>query len=74
MQNYYINPAEDGWVFVKEGDDTELKRARTKQQMLRAAAEYMQGKTGSVKVRKRNGTFAEERTYPRSADPIKSKG
>jgi hypothetical protein len=74
MQNYYINPVEDGWILVSEGDDTELKRARTKPQLIRATAEYMKGKTGSVKVRKRNGEFGEERTYPRASDPRKSKG
>jgi Uncharacterized protein conserved in bacteria (DUF2188) len=29
---------------------------------------------GSVKIQKRNGKFEEERTYPRSRDPRKSKG
>lgn len=74
MQNYYVNPVDGGWILVKEGEDKELKKAKTKPQILRATAEFMQGKTGSVKVRKRNGAFSEERTYPRSADPRKSKG
>jgi len=29
---------------------------------------------GSVKIQKENGRFQEERTFPRSADPKKSKG
>ncbi len=29
---------------------------------------------GSVKIQKLNGQFQEERTYPRSKDPRKSKG
>ena len=29
---------------------------------------------GSVKIQKENGRFQEERTFPRSADPRKSKG
>lgn len=29
---------------------------------------------GSVKIQKENGRFQEERTYPKSADPTKSKG
>jgi hypothetical protein len=29
---------------------------------------------GSVKIQKVNGRFQEERTFPRSADPAKSKG
>lgn len=29
---------------------------------------------GSVKIQKENGKFDEERTFPRKADPVKSKG
>jgi hypothetical protein len=29
---------------------------------------------GSVKIQKENGRIQEERTYPRSADPVESKG
>jgi hypothetical protein len=29
---------------------------------------------GSVKIQKENGRFQEERTYPRSADPKRSRG
>lgn len=74
MQNYFINPTDDGWVLVAEDSEQVLKKARRKADIIRATAEYMNGKTGSVKVRKRNGTFAEERTYPRKADPTKSPG
>jgi len=29
---------------------------------------------GSVKIKKKNNKYQEERTFPRSADPMKSKG
>lgn len=29
---------------------------------------------GSVKIQKENGRIQEERTYPKSADPVESKG
>lgn len=75
MDNYFINPVDTkGWELVAEGSKDPIKAAKTKAEILRATAEYMKGKTGSVKVRKRNGTFSEERTYPRSADPRRSKG
>lgn len=74
MQNYFINPDEDGWVLVAEDSDEALKRARKKADIIRLTAEFMNGKTGSVKIRKRNGKFSEERTYPRAADPRRSPG
>ncbi len=74
MQTYFINPSEVGWVLVEQGSDNVLKKARKKADILRAAAELMQGKTGSVKVRKRSGQFSEERTYPRRNDPRRSPG
>jgi hypothetical protein len=46
------------------------KAAATKGGVLERAV----GKTGSVKIKKRNGKIQEERTYPRSADPRASKG
>lgn len=67
-------PSEDGWVLVEQGSDNVLKKARKKADILRAAAELMQGKTGSVKVRKRSDQFSEERTYPRRNDPRRSPG
>lgn len=74
MQNYFISPSDDGWVLVAEGSEQVLKQARKKPDIIRATADFMRGKTGSVKVRKRNGMFAEERTYPRRADPRRSPG
>lgn len=38
------------------------------------ATDFPAGKTASLKIRKEDGTIQEERTYPRSADPTKSKG
>lgn len=46
------------------------KAAATKGGVLERAV----GKSGSVKIKKRNGKIQEERTYPRSADPRGSKG
>lgn len=33
-----------------------------------------QGKTVTLKIKRRDGSIREERTYPRSSDPRKSKG
>ncbi|MHC8361662.1 hypothetical protein ACYZUA_15410 [Pseudomonas sp. LS2P72] len=37
-------------------------------------SDFLQDKTASLKIHRENGTIQEERTYPRSADPRKSKG
>jgi hypothetical protein len=42
--------------------------------MLQVTATFLEGKTASVKIHKKDGTIQEERTYPRSADPLESKG
>ena len=46
------------------------KAAATKGGVLERAV----GKSGSVKIKKRNGKIQEERTYPRGSDPRRSKG
>lgn len=49
----------------------ETKEEATKGGVLKKAV----GKDGgSVKIQKENGKFQEERTYPKSKDPKKSKG
>ena len=42
--------------------------------MLQVTATFLEGKTASVKIYKQDGTIQKERTYPRSADPLESKG
>lgn len=39
-----------------------------------AAAAKKSGEPTSVRIHKQDGKFQEERTYPRSADPKRSKG
>jgi len=42
--------------------------------MLQMTATFLEGKTASVKIHKKDGTIQEERTYPRSADPHQTRG
>jgi len=74
MDNYHLSPAADGWELKKAGAERASKRAATKQDLVGALADFFDGKTASVKIHKADGTFEEERTYPRSADPRRSKG
>lgn len=74
MDNYHITKTENGWQLKKEGAARASKTAATKTEILRTSADFFDGKAASVKVHKEDGTIQEERTYPRSKDPAKSKG
>lgn len=74
MDNYHINATGEGWELKKEGAARASKTAPTKAEIIEIASEYFQGKTASLKIHKEDGTIQEERTYPRSADPTRSKG
>jgi hypothetical protein len=74
MQNYHIKTHDGHWDLTKEGAERASISKTTKAEILSAAEEFMADKTGSVKIHLVNGEIEEERTYPRSADPRKSKG
>ncbi len=74
MDNYHINATDNGWELRKQGATRASKTAATKDKMLQVTATFLEGKTASVKIHKKDGTIQEERTYPRSADPLESKG
>ena len=72
--NYHLSPTSDGWELKKAGADRASKRAVTKQELVIMLPDFFEGKTASVKIHKADGTIEEERTYPRSADPRRTKG
>lgn len=74
MDNYHITKNEALWVLMKEGAKRASKTAATKAEITSVASEFLQGKTASLKIHKEDGTIQEERTFPRAADPRKSKG
>ncbi|SEI43537.1 DUF2188 domain-containing protein [Pseudomonas sp. NFR16] len=74
MDNYHITKSVTGWELKKQGAERASKTAGTKAELLELATEFLAGKTASLKIHKEDGTLQEERTYPRSADPAKSKG
>ena len=74
MDNYYISNIDGHWELKKQGNSKASLTADTKAEAIQKMRDYMSDKTGSVKIRKMDGTFQEERTYPRAADPRKSKG
>lgn len=74
MENYHITKTDKGWALTKQGAERASKTATTKAEITKLAADFLDGKTASLKIHKEDGTIQEERTYPRSADPTKSKG
>jgi hypothetical protein len=76
MKNYHITKAKDGngWALKKEGGDRASLKAETKAELVKATSQFMQGKEGSVKIHKQDGTIQEERTYPGTSDPASSPG
>ena len=63
------------WV-AQTSAKTVVARAPTKEAAIRKTAAVAQtdSEAVSVKIHNLNGKIQEERTYPRSADPRKSKG
>lgn len=74
MENYSINPKPNGWELRKQGATRASKSAATKAEIIALSTAFLASKTASLKIHKEDGTIQEERTYPRSADPVKSKG
>ena len=63
------------WVLKHEGTGQTVKTFGTKAAATKGGVlERAVKGSGSVRIRKRNGQIQEERTFPRSADPLGSKG
>lgn len=76
MNNYHLSKDGDDWKLKKEHAErsTAVFADLTKAEAVREAAKLLADSGSSLKIHKVNGTIEEERTYPRSADPKRSKG
>lgn len=74
MHNYHLTHDDGQWKLKKEDADRATKVFDNKEEAVKESAEFMRDHGGSLKIHKQDGTFQEERTYPRSADPRDSKG
>lgn len=74
MENYHITKTENGLALTRQGAQRASKTATTEAEITALAREFLDGKPASLKIHKGDGTIQEERTYPRSADPAKTKG
>jgi len=70
------NEKKEKWELEKDQTNRIVKNFDTKEEATKkdALRSLLGNNGGSVKIQKQDGKFQEERTYPRSADPRKSKG
>lgn len=74
MDIYHVVKTGTGWKLHAQGEGRALLSTSTKAQLLDQLPAYMDGRTGSVKIHTETGQIEDERTYPRNADPRRSKG
>jgi len=76
MENFHLVHQDGKYKLKRENSNRASKVIDTnKRDAIKAAKDFIlkQG-GGSLKIHKNSGEFQEERTYPRSIDPTKSKG
>lgn len=74
MDNYHLVHDWDQYKLKKEwSQKASFSYDWTKQEAIQKSADFMRNHGGSLKIHKNDWTIQEERTYPRSADPKKSK-
>lgn len=75
MDNYHLTKKDGDWKLTKEGNERPTKTFETKEVAVKQSADYLKSNGGgSLKIHLEKGKIQEERTYPKSADPKKSKG
>lgn len=76
MKRIDVVKKRDGWLGESGGQTVRGTKAPTKEQSVKQtiAAAKKDPQPVSVRIHKQNGRIQEERTYPRSADPRRSKG
>lgn len=74
MDNYHVTKNDGHWQLIKEGASRATKTGATKEAALQQAHDFLSDKTASLKIHGEDGKIQEERTYPRSLDPRKTKG
>ncbi|MBW7841197.1 MAG: DUF2188 domain-containing protein [Ignavibacteriales bacterium] len=77
MKNFHLTKSTNGWSLKKEGASRPLKTFETNKEIaIKKSAQILKqsNEASSLKIHKENGRIQEERTYPGSADPKKSKG
>lgn len=70
------NPGKTTWALKDDKTKEVIHTFRTKQTATKGGAlkKQLGPEGGSVKIKKEDNTYQEERTFPRSKDPKESKG
>jgi len=72
---YHVTKTEIGWQAKLENGSRASALGAVKESVVKSAIEMAKNHNNSqVIIHKSNGRFQEERTYPRSIDPRKTKG
>ncbi|TXJ24958.1 MAG: DUF2188 domain-containing protein [Chitinophagaceae bacterium] len=76
MNNYHLVNDDGDWKLKKEnaGRTSINLDGLNKEEAIKKSATHLANTGSSLKIHKVDGKIQEERTYPRSADPKKSKG
>jgi len=66
----------DAWKLTEDGSNRTVRVFETKEEATAGGVlpKALGSQGGSVKITKLDGTYQEERTFPRKADPRESKG
>ena len=70
MQNFHLFPDGDVWKLTTEDGRLTIDDFDSRKEALEASCAFMDRRSGSLKIRKADGTF-EERTYPRARGSVK---
>lgn len=71
---YHVTPGGGDWKIQREGADRASGRFETKEQAVSRAREMTRRQGGQLFIHGKDGRIQEERTYPRSSDPRRSRG
>lgn len=76
MNNYHLTKDGETWKLQKENSTRATANFGNlnKTDAIKKSAGILANTNSSLKIHKTDGKIQEERTYPRSADPKKSKG
>lgn len=79
MKTYHLTKTDKGWQIKAQGADRATYTAKTKDEVLNkfravTAVNATKSKPISLRIHGVDGKIKEERTYPRGADPKRSKG
>lgn len=76
LDKYTLHKDRDSekWRLEKEGANRAKQTFGTKDEALKGLRDAVGPNGGSVRIRKVDNTIQEERTYPRSKDPRRTKG